>query len=83
MKTDFKVEVARHTVVVRFAHTMSVYTFNRFTNEREIAEFGPVSPAPVELNSLRSGLRSYSAAEVRAMAFRLATAAAISALSGR
>jgi hypothetical protein len=75
--TDFQIEVFEITIAVRFWPTGSVYTFTRFTTEREIAEFGPVSPSPVIQNGSRSGgTRNYNAAEVLAMAFRLATAAA-------
>ncbi len=36
-----------NTIAVRFWPTRSRYTFARFTSAREIAEFGPVAPAPV------------------------------------
>jgi len=72
IETDFKIEITEDTVVVCFWPTRSTYTFNRFTDPREIAEFGPVSPDPIERHPLRGGLRNYNAGEVRAMAFRLA-----------
>ena len=44
-----------NTIAVRFWPTRSRYTFARFTSAREIAEFGPVAPAPVV--SIRSSGR--------------------------
>jgi hypothetical protein len=76
-ESDFEVEVFDNTIAVRFWPTRSLYTFARFTTEREIADFGLVSPDPVIHHGSRSGrTRQFDAAEVLAMAFRLATAAA-------
>jgi hypothetical protein len=74
VETDFKVEVSENTIVVRFLPTRSVFTFHRFMTSKDIAEFGPVSPGPVEqhASSRHGGTRGYNAAEVRALAFRLA-----------
>jgi rhamnose utilization protein RhaD (predicted bifunctional aldolase and dehydrogenase) len=84
VEADFQVEVSEDEITVRFWRTGSLYTFARFTTVREIAEFGPVSPDPVVRHVSRiSGARNYDAAEVLAMAFRLAMAAAASALSSR
>jgi hypothetical protein len=84
VEADFKVEVSEETVVVRFSPTRSVFTFNRFTSAKEIAEFGLVSPYPIEQHiSRHGGTRGYNAAEVRAMAFRLATEAVAASSSGR
>jgi hypothetical protein len=75
VESDFEVEVFDNTIAVRFWPTRSLYTFARFTRAREIAEFGPVSPDPVIRHASRSsGTRNYDAAEVLAMAFRLAVA---------
>jgi hypothetical protein len=75
VESDFEVEVFDNTIAVRFWPTRSLYTFARFTSAREIAEFGPVSPDPVVQHASRSsGTRNYDAAEVLAMAFRLAAA---------
>jgi hypothetical protein len=54
------------------------YLPNRlFTNARDIAEFGLVSPDPVVRHVSRiRGTRIYDAAEVLVLAFRLATEAA-------
>jgi hypothetical protein len=74
-ETDFVVEVFEDTVVARFRPTQSIYIFARFTTDRDIAEFGPVSPDPVVQHASRStGTRRYSAAEVQAMAYGLAMA---------
>ena len=76
VESDFEVEVFEKTIAVRFWPTRSLYTFARFTTEREIADFGLVSPDPVIQHGSRSGrTRQFDAAEVLAMAFRLAAAA--------
>jgi hypothetical protein len=74
-ESDFKVDVYDDRIAVRFWPTRSLYTFPRFTTEREIAEFGPVSPDPVIQHNSRSRTRQFNSAEVLMMAFRLATAA--------
>ena len=75
-ESHFEVEVFEKKITVRFWPTRSLYTFVRFTSAREIAEFGPVSPDPVVQHASRSsGTRNYDAADVLAMAFRLAAAA--------
>jgi hypothetical protein len=77
VESDFEVEILKTTIAVRFWPTRSLYTFARFISAREIAEFGPVSPDPdVQHASRSSGTRNYDAAEVLAMAFRLAADAA-------
>jgi hypothetical protein len=76
VESDFSVEVFKDTVTAYFRSTRSLYTFARFTTERDIAEFGPVSPDPVIKHASRStGTRIYDSAEVMAMAFRLAVEA--------
>jgi hypothetical protein len=76
-ESDFEVEVFDDRIVVRFWPTRSLYTFARFTTEREIADFGLVSPDPVIQHGSRSGrTRNYNAAEVLEMAFRLAVESA-------
>jgi hypothetical protein len=71
VESDFKISITENFVEVRFAPTRSLYVFACFTTEREIAEFGPVSPDPVEQRR-----RRYMASDVRAIAFPLALAAA-------
>jgi hypothetical protein len=44
VESDFEVEVFRDTVTAYFRPTRSLYTFARFTIERDVAEFGPLSP---------------------------------------
>jgi hypothetical protein len=84
VKSDFKVEVLEDAIVVRFRPTRSVFTFSRFMSVREIAEFGPVSPDPIEQHASRhGGTRGYNAAEVRAMAFRFATETVAAMSTGR
>jgi hypothetical protein len=74
VEIDFSISITESFVEVHFAPTDSLYVFARFKSERDIDEFGPVSPDPVEQHRTRNGVRSYNAGEVRAMAFRLATA---------
>jgi hypothetical protein len=72
-ENDFEVEVFENTIAVHFWPTRSLYSFPRFTTERDIADFGPVSPDPViQHGSPSSGTGVYDSAEVLAMAFRLA-----------
>ena len=81
--SDFKVEILEDAIVMHFWPTRSVFTFNRFTSAQDIANFGPISPYPIEQNVFRrGGTRGYGAAEVRSMAFRLATEAASRGSSG-
>ena len=81
VESDFSLEVFKDTVTAYFRPTGSLYSFARFTTERDIAEFGLVSPDPVIQHASRgSGTRAYDAAEVLAMAFRLA--AKVAARSG-
>jgi hypothetical protein len=76
-ETDFEITVSEAEVAVMFWPTRSLYAFSRFTSARDVAEFGPVSPDPVVRHASRSGgTRHFMAAEVQAMAFRLAAAAA-------
>jgi hypothetical protein len=75
LDSDFSISITENFVEAHFAPTDSLYIFARFKIDRDIEEFGPVSPALVERHPTRSGVRGYNAGEVRAMAFRLATAA--------
>jgi hypothetical protein len=76
VETDFNISITESFVEVLFAPTRSLYVFTRFTTEREITEFGPVSPDPVERHPSRRGVGGYMASDVRAIAFQLALAAA-------
>jgi hypothetical protein len=53
-ESDFKVDVYEDRIAVHFWPTQSLYTFTRFTTERDIAEFGPLSPGPVIKHASRS-----------------------------
>ena len=84
VKIDFNVEASEDVVVVHFWPTKSVFTFNSFTRVKDIADFGPISLDPIEQHAFRhAGIRGYVAAEVRAMAFSLATEAIAATSSGR
>jgi hypothetical protein len=75
IKTDFRISI--HFVEVHFAPTRCLYTSTRLTAEREVAEFGPRLPDPAIKHASRArGTCKYDAADMLAMAFRLATAAA-------
>jgi hypothetical protein len=54
VESEFTVEVFKDTVTAYFRSTRSLYTFARFTTERDIAEFGPISPDPVIQHASRS-----------------------------
>src|SRR5262249_2516172 len=70
---DFEVRTYAEAVVVLFLPTISHYTFNRFANTGDMAEFGPLSPHPrVRHTNRAAGTGHYLASEVQAMAFRLA-----------
>jgi hypothetical protein len=76
LETHFQVTISEATVEVFFWPTKSQYTFNRFALSKDIAEFGSLSPDPlVRHASARRGTGHYSAAEVQALAFRLALSA--------
>jgi hypothetical protein len=74
--SDFSISITENFVEARFAPTDSLYIFARFKIDRDIEEFGPISPDAVEQHPTRNGVRGFNAGEVRAMAFRLATATA-------
>jgi hypothetical protein len=81
--SDFQVDVFDEQIVVFFVPTKSLYVFERFTNESEIAEFGLLSPLPmVRHGVVTSGTRRFEAAEVEAMAFRAASMASERAGAG-
>jgi hypothetical protein len=76
VETDFKINITKNFIEVRLAPTRSLYTFILLTSERDVAEFGPLSPDPFIQRAWHAGrTRKYDAADVLAMAFRLATAA--------
>jgi hypothetical protein len=76
-ESDFEVRTSETGVEVFFRPTISHYTFDRFADHRDIADFGPLSPDPrVRHAGPSGGTGNYPAAEVLAMAFRLALEAA-------
>jgi hypothetical protein len=76
-KSDFEVRRSDTAVEVLFRPTISHYTFNRFADHRDIADFGPLSPDPrVRHAGPSRDTGNYPAPEVLAMAFRLALEAA-------
>jgi hypothetical protein len=44
VETDFEISITENFVEVHFAPTRSLYTFTRLTADRDVAEFGPLSP---------------------------------------
>jgi hypothetical protein len=76
VEKDFSVTVSEDSVAVYFWPTRSRYIFNRFLSERDIAEFGPLSPSPtIRHGSRATGTGNFDSAEVMVVAFRLASAA--------
>jgi hypothetical protein len=75
IESDFEISVSTDTVAALFLPSRSLHTFRRILSERDVADFGPVSPDPVVRHGSRSsGTGKYDATEVLVMAFRLATA---------
>ena len=76
-ESNFHVVASKAAIEVIFKPTNSHYTFTHFVDRRDIVEFGPLSPDPRIRHAGRSGdTGAYSAHEVQAMAFRLASDAA-------
>jgi hypothetical protein len=75
--SDFEVRILETGVEVFFRPTNSHYTFDRFTDHRDIADFGLLSPDPCVRHAGPSGgTGNYPAAEVQAIAFRVVSEAA-------
>ena len=72
---DFEVTVTGAGVEVIFKPTNSHYSYNRLVDDRDIARFGPISPARVRHAGRTGDTGDYSSADVEAMALRLAAAA--------
>jgi len=72
-ESEFEVIPSDGAVEVIFIPTSSRYTFSRLSNRSDIFEFGLLSPAP---RVRHAGTSNWTAAEVRYMAFRLASEAA-------
>jgi hypothetical protein len=73
VESNFVIEVHPTTIEILFVPTGTTFTFRRFTERKDIVDFGPVSP---DATSRRGDTGTYPAWEVQAMAFRLAFEAA-------
>jgi hypothetical protein len=71
---DFEIRVTGGTVEAIFKPTKSYYSYNRLIDQRDIARFGPISPARVRHAGPTGDTGDYSSADVEAMALRLAAA---------
>jgi hypothetical protein len=76
-ESDFVIQVSRTFVEATFRPTGSVFIFRRYTNAKDIADFGPLSPeARIRAPTRRRGTPAFSSWEIQATAFRLASEAA-------
>jgi hypothetical protein len=75
-ENDFEINVASGGVEAIFKPTNSHYSFNRLVDEKDIARFGPISPARVRHAGPTGDTGDYDSADIEAMALRLASAAA-------
>jgi hypothetical protein len=76
-ESDFEVNASEDAIEVIFKPTSTHFTYTRFVDQKDIVEFGPLSPDPRVRHAGRSGdTGAYRSPEVRAMAFRLALEAA-------
>jgi hypothetical protein len=75
VENDFEVTGTGAGVEVIFKSTNSHYSYNRLVDDRDIARFGPISPARVRHAGRTGDTGDYSSADVEAMALRLAAAA--------
>ena len=73
-ENDFEIKVASGVEAI-FKPTNSHYSFNRLVDEKDIARFGPISPARVRHAGPTGDTGDYDSADVEAMAPRLASAA--------
>jgi hypothetical protein len=69
-------EESEDKITVPFWRTGSIYTLTRLATERDIADFGRRLTPSYEVCPAPRGTRVYDAAEVLAVAFRLATTVA-------
>lgn len=73
--SDFEINVTGAGVEVIFKPTKSHYSFNRLVDEKDVARFGPISPARVRHAGPTGDTADYSSGDVEAMALRLASEA--------
>jgi hypothetical protein len=71
-KSDFEINVTGGGVEVIFKPTKSHYSYNRLVDQKDIARFGPISPARVRHAGATGDTGDYSSHDVEAMALRLA-----------
>jgi hypothetical protein len=74
-ESDFEINVIGAGVEAIFKPTKSHYSYNRLVDERDIARFGPISPARVRHAGPTGDTADYDSADVEAMALRLVSAA--------
>jgi hypothetical protein len=71
-ESDFEINVTGGGVEVIFKPTKSHYSYNRLVDPKDIARFGPISPARVHHAGATGDTGDYSSHDVEAMALRLA-----------
>src|SRR5215469_17694483 len=71
-ESDFEINITGGGVEVIFKPTKSHYSYNRLVDEKDIARFGPISPARVRHAGATEDTGDYSSHDVEAMALRLA-----------
>src|SRR5215470_6220939 len=71
-ESDFEINVTGGGVEVIFKPTKSHYSYNRLVDEKDIARFGPISPARVRHAGATGDTGDYSSHDVEAIALRLA-----------
>ena len=74
-ESDFEVNVMGAGVEAILKPTKTHYSYNRLVDERDIARFGPISPAGVQHAGPTGDTADYDSADVEAIALRLASAA--------
>ncbi len=72
IESDFEINVTGGGVEVIFKPTKSHYSYNRLVDPKDIARFGPISPARVRHAGATGDTGDYSSHDVEAMALRLA-----------
>jgi hypothetical protein len=72
-ESDFEINVTAGGVEVIFRPTKSHYSYNRLVDPKDIARFGPISPARVRHAGPTGDTGDYSSHDVEAMALRLAS----------
>jgi hypothetical protein len=68
IERDFEINVTGAGVEVIFKPTKSHYSYNRLVDQKDIARFGPISPARVRHAGATGDTGDYSSHDVEAMA---------------